>query len=172
MSEPTATQLKDEGNVLFRKQDYVGALSKYTEAIALDDENAVLYANRAACYHGLNRYIDAVDDAKMATKIDPGYAKGWSRLAASRDALDTLPKTNLSPAEQRQKDQYSACLNASQARGKVSEARDPRLAPISKADDGNLPWQVARAMFPELEKAGPKKFTSSVSLACYVAYYR
>lgn len=55
MSEPTAAQLKDEGNELFRKQDYVGAMAKYTEAIALDDKNAVLYANRAACNHGLNR---------------------------------------------------------------------------------------------------------------------
>lgn len=161
--------------MLFRKQDYVGALSKYTEAIALDDKNAVLYANRAACYHGLNRYIDAVDDAKMATKIDPGYAKGWSRLATSRDALadwergaeawqkalDALPKANLSPAEQRQKDQYSTCLNAAQARGKALEARELRLAPVSMADDGNLPWQIARAMLPELQQAGPKKFTSS-----------
>jgi hypothetical protein len=55
MSESTAVQLKDEGNELFRRQDYVGALAKYTEAIALDDKNAVLYANRAACNHALNK---------------------------------------------------------------------------------------------------------------------
>lgn len=55
MSEPTAVQLKDEGNELFKKQDYVGAIIKYTEAIGLDDKNAVLYANRAACNHALNR---------------------------------------------------------------------------------------------------------------------
>lgn len=65
MSEPTATQLKDKGNELFKKQDYVGAIIKYTEAIALDDKNAVLYANRAACHHALNKYLDAVDDAHM-----------------------------------------------------------------------------------------------------------
>lgn len=172
MSEPTAAQLKDEGNELFRKQDYVGALAKYTEAIALDDKNAVLYANRAACNHGLNRYLDAVDDAKMATKVDPCYAKGWSRLATSWDALtewkrsveawqkalDALPKTNLSPAEQRQKDQYGASLNAAQMRGKVQE--DPHLA-LFQASDGKLPWQIATEMLPELRKAGPAKFSSS-----------
>jgi len=32
MSEPTAAQLKDEGNGLFKKQDYVGALAKSSEA--------------------------------------------------------------------------------------------------------------------------------------------
>ncbi|KAG1883857.1 hypothetical protein F4604DRAFT_1952768 [Suillus subluteus] len=172
MSQPTATQLKDEGNESFRKQDYVGALAKYTEAIALDDKNAVLYANRAACNHGLNRYLDSVDDAKMATEIDSGYAKGWSRLAASRDALadwersaeawqkalDALPKTNLSPAEQRQKDQYTAGLDAAQTRGKAP--RDPRFVRF-KAGDGNLPWQIATGMLPELRQAGPAKFSSS-----------
>jgi stress-induced-phosphoprotein 1 len=57
MSEPTSAQLKDLGNELFKKQDYVGAIIKYTEAIALDDKNAVLYANRAACNHALNKWF-------------------------------------------------------------------------------------------------------------------
>jgi hypothetical protein len=60
MPEPTtAAQLKDEGNELFKKQDYVGAIIRYTEGIALYDKNknmnAVLYANRAACNHALNK---------------------------------------------------------------------------------------------------------------------
>jgi hypothetical protein len=52
-----AAKLKTEGNELFRKQDYVGALTKYSEALVLDDENAVLYANRAACNHHLNKCV-------------------------------------------------------------------------------------------------------------------
>lgn len=178
MSKPTAAHLKDEGNEFFRKQDYIRALAKYTEAIALDDKNAILYANRAACQYELNRYLDAVDDAKMATQIDPGYAKGWSRLAASRDALadsegsaeawqkalDALPKTNLSPAEQRQKDQYSAGLNAAQTRGKTSKYRCS--FPVN-LDDGNLPWQIATKMLPELQKAGLEKFSSSAWVISY-----
>ncbi|KAG2143156.1 hypothetical protein BD769DRAFT_1037172 [Suillus cothurnatus] len=178
MSESTAVQLKDEGNELFRRQDYVGALAKYTEAIALDDKNAVLYANRAACNHALNKYLDAVDDAKKATEIDPGYAKGWSRLATSRDALtdwersaeawqkalDALPKTNLTPAEQRQKDQYSAGLDAARTRGKAP--RDPRLLRF-KAGDGNLPWQIAKGMLPELRQGGPEKYSSSAWVISY-----
>ncbi|KAG2126940.1 hypothetical protein DEU56DRAFT_821582 [Suillus clintonianus] len=178
MSEPIGVQLKNEGNELFRKQDFVGALAKYTEAIALDDKNAILYANRAACNHGLNRYLDAVGDAKMATEIDPSYAKGWSRLAASQDALadwgrsteawqkalNALPKTNLSPAEQRQKDQYTAGMNAAQARSKVP--RDPPLAHF-KADNGKLPWQVATEMLPELRQGGLEKVSSSAWVIAY-----
>ncbi|KAG1733916.1 uncharacterized protein EDB91DRAFT_1148001 [Suillus paluster] len=178
MSAPAATQLKDEGNELFKKQDYVGAFAKYTEAIALDDKNAVLYANRAACSYGLNRYLDAADDAKMATEVDPAYSKGWSRLAASRyaladwersaeawqKALDALPKDNLTPAEQRQKDQYTVDLNAAQARIKVvSELPLARF----RASDGKLPWQVATEMLPEMRKAGLKKVSSSAWVIAY-----
>lgn len=170
MSEPTAAQLKDEGNELFKKQDYVGAIIKYTEAIGLDDKNAVLYANRAACNHALNKYLDAVDDAHMATEIDPGYVKGWSRLAASRDALadwgksahawqqalDALPKTKLSPAERQQKDQYTACLRAANAR------LNQKIVPLSVNEKaGKFPWQIATDMLPELRKAGRERVSSS-----------
>jgi hypothetical protein len=42
-------QLKDEGNTFYAQQDYVSAYTTYSEAIAQDKSNAVLYANRAAC---------------------------------------------------------------------------------------------------------------------------
>lgn len=48
-------QLKTEGNALHLKGDHSGALSKYSEAIKLDPENAVLYANRAAAYISLKQ---------------------------------------------------------------------------------------------------------------------
>ena len=40
--------LKAEGNAFHTKGQYKQAYQKYTEAIALDGNNAVLYANRAA----------------------------------------------------------------------------------------------------------------------------
>jgi hypothetical protein len=53
MSIQAAIELKTEGNALFLAGDFLGASTKYTLAIALDESNAVLYANRAQCY--LNR---------------------------------------------------------------------------------------------------------------------
>jgi hypothetical protein len=44
-----AAQLKDEGNKSFSQKDYVQAFVKYSDAIAEDATNAVLFANRAAC---------------------------------------------------------------------------------------------------------------------------
>jgi tetratricopeptide (TPR) repeat protein len=44
-----AAQLKDEGNIFYAQQNYLQAYIKYSEAIAEDQSNAVLYTNRAAC---------------------------------------------------------------------------------------------------------------------------
>jgi Flp pilus assembly protein TadD len=50
-------QLKEQGNSLFVAKNHEEAASKYTEAIALDGRNAILYANRAACYLALQRHV-------------------------------------------------------------------------------------------------------------------
>lgn len=50
-----AAQLKEEGNKFYAQQDYAQAHTKYTEAIAEDATNAVLYANRAACSLAMKR---------------------------------------------------------------------------------------------------------------------
>jgi hypothetical protein len=55
MTIPSALKLKEEGNRLFVAKKYSEALVKYSEAIALDGSNAVLYANRAACAFNLNK---------------------------------------------------------------------------------------------------------------------
>lgn len=56
MSEQSkAAQLKEEGNKFYTQKDYVQAYSKYSEAIAKDQDNAVLYANRAACCIAMKR---------------------------------------------------------------------------------------------------------------------
>ena len=48
-------KLKAEGNALHLKGDHSAARAKYTEAIKLDPENAILYANRAAAYIALKQ---------------------------------------------------------------------------------------------------------------------
>lgn len=48
-----AIQLKEKGNAHFVKKEFREAIQKYTEAIKLDDTNAVLFCNRAACSFAL-----------------------------------------------------------------------------------------------------------------------
>ena len=51
------------------------ALKNYSEAVALDPEDALVYSNRSAVFCGLNRFDQALDDAKVAIKLKPNWAK-------------------------------------------------------------------------------------------------
>ena len=39
------------------------------------------YGNRSACYLMLGQPRQALEDARTATGLDPGFSKGWSRMA-------------------------------------------------------------------------------------------
>lgn len=54
-----AAALREEGNALHRNRRYKEARAKYSEAIELDKENAVLFSNRAACNVALKESVAA-----------------------------------------------------------------------------------------------------------------
>ncbi|TCD61454.1 hypothetical protein EIP91_008411 [Steccherinum ochraceum] len=160
-------KLKEEGNALFAKKDYEAAVRKYTEALKLDDNNAVIYANRSACFYNRKKYSDALTDATRATGIDPSYAKGWSRAAAAhaalgdehasarcwKKALDALPAANLTPAERKQKDQYESELKVMQKKvDKPVETLPNKDSVVLKA--ATVPWTRAQAIGSELVARG------------------
>ncbi|GJE87836.1 TPR-like protein [Phanerochaete sordida] len=108
-----AAALKDEGNKLYIAKKYSAAHTKYSEAIEADKENAVLWANRAACSLALNKLPAAEADCEKATQLNPQYTKAWARLGNIRKALclwqpsldaymkalELLPASNLSQAD-------------------------------------------------------------------------
>lgn len=76
-----AERLKEEGNACVRSDKYLEAYDFYTRAIQLDGRNAVYYCNRAACLNHLGtRPMEAIEDCKMALKIDPSYSKAYGRM--------------------------------------------------------------------------------------------
>ncbi|CAA2959982.1 tetratricopeptide repeat 1-like [Olea europaea subsp. europaea] len=69
--EAAALVVKLEGNSLFSSGDISGAVSKYSEALALcpmrsKKERVVLYSNRAQCHLLLQKPWDAISDATRA----------------------------------------------------------------------------------------------------------
>ena len=63
---------------------------KFTQAIAIEPQNHVLYSNRSAVYAATSEYQKALDDANKATEIKPEWAKGWSRKGAAARGLGDL----------------------------------------------------------------------------------
>ncbi|KAD1781290.1 hypothetical protein E3N88_42296 [Mikania micrantha] len=90
-----ADTFKLQGNKAMQSKVYLDAIELYTIAIALIDNNAVYYCNRAAAYTQNNQHTEAIHDCYKAIGIDPNYSKAYSRLGFSyyaqgnyRDAID------------------------------------------------------------------------------------
>ncbi|XP_057795770.1 uncharacterized protein LOC131011892 isoform X1 [Salvia miltiorrhiza] len=90
-----AETFKTQGNKAMQSKLYTEAVELYTFAIALCDDNAVYYCNRAAAYTQIQLYDEAVQDCLKSMAINPNYSKAYSRLGFAyyaqgkyRDAID------------------------------------------------------------------------------------
>lgn len=54
---------------------YSQAIDLYTQAIEINGQNAVYWANRAFAHVKLEEYGSAIQDATMAVEVDPRYSK-------------------------------------------------------------------------------------------------
>lgn len=87
--------LKSQGNKAMQLKQYTDAIELYTFAVALFENSAVYYCNRAAAYTQINKYTEAIGDCLRSIEIDPNYGKAYSRLGFAyyaqgnyRDAID------------------------------------------------------------------------------------
>lgn len=80
--------LKAEGKALFTRNDFLGASTKFSEALELDPDDHILLSNRSACYAALAKqdksFVQrAIDDAIRCIAIKPDFAKGYVRHATA-----------------------------------------------------------------------------------------
>lgn len=62
----------------------------YTEAIKLNDQEAIYFSNRSAAYYNLDQFENALQDATQALILSPRFLKAYYRKAASLYELDRL----------------------------------------------------------------------------------
>jgi small glutamine-rich tetratricopeptide repeat-containing protein alpha len=138
-SEPKNTELAEElkkdGNKLLAAKDYEGALKKYSEAIALDNTNAVYFANRAAAYSQAGKHDLAAKDAKQALHVNPDYSKAYSRLGHAEFCLGNYQEAITAYEKGLEKEPTNANLKqslaAAQAKWNETSPSTSRAAPAT-----------------------------------------
>jgi len=83
-----AKQIIIEANAAFVDEEFQKALSKFTEAIALDGNNSEYYSKRSHCHYQMENYTDSIADAKKAIELDQNNAKAYFRKGMAAFSLD------------------------------------------------------------------------------------
>ncbi|KAJ7499347.1 activator of Hsp70 and Hsp90 chaperone [Mycena latifolia] len=79
----SASELKDQGNKAFAAKDYDKAIDLFTQAIAVDPQNHVLYSNRSAAHAGKKQWTEALTDAEQCVVVNSSWSKGYARKGAA-----------------------------------------------------------------------------------------
>eukprot|EP01041_Mallomonas_annulata_P004521 gene4521-8978_t len=85
-SKETSTQLKDQGNVALKAQNYTLAVELYSQALTQDPSNMAAQSNRALAYLKLKLYREAERDASKVLEGDLSSDTGLRVKALYRRA--------------------------------------------------------------------------------------
>ena len=75
------TSLKQEGNQFYKQERWTEAMNCYTRAIHINQEEPVLYSNRALCELRLSKFDLAREDIEDAIQLDPKNIKYYRILS-------------------------------------------------------------------------------------------
>ncbi|KAF4995887.1 hypothetical protein FGRMN_4844 [Fusarium graminum] len=121
----SADELKALGNKAIADKNFDEAVAKFTEAIAIQPENHILYSNRSAAYASKKDWEHALKDAEKTTEIKPDWAKGWGRKGAALHGQGDLLGANDAYEEGLKHDANNAQLKSGLA--SVKKAMDAEV---------------------------------------------
>ncbi|KEY68445.1 hypothetical protein S7711_01219 [Stachybotrys chartarum IBT 7711] len=90
----SADELKALGNKAIADKNFDDAIDKFTQAIAIQPENHILYSNRSAAYASKKEWDSALQDAEKTIQIKPDWAKGYGRKGAALHGKGDLLAAN------------------------------------------------------------------------------
>lgn len=92
LDEDRAIELKELGNVYFRKQEYEAAVDAYTQALELQAKEPLVRLNRSIALRQLKRWAEALQDAELVAAAEPSNVKAYYGVALALKELGQLCK--------------------------------------------------------------------------------
>jgi tetratricopeptide (TPR) repeat protein len=94
-------ELKEKGNIAFKEKNYEESIRLFSEAMKLNNlsnnDMAILYCNRSAAYFALGEfkknYKKSLEDAEIASRLDPNYVKAYYRKGKALEQLGKYEKS-------------------------------------------------------------------------------
>ncbi|CAN6310096.1 unnamed protein product [Urochloa humidicola] len=77
--EARKSELKNQGDDAFRKQDYINASAFYTQALRVDCYDAELFSNRSLCWLHTSDGRRALNDAHLCQILRSNWVEGYFR---------------------------------------------------------------------------------------------
>ena len=87
----TAMKHKALGNDDFKVSDFAAAARHFSDALAFDHTDHVLYSNRSACHAAMKLYDEALADGRACVRLKSDWAKGHGRVAAALLGKGDIP---------------------------------------------------------------------------------
>ncbi|EDW11236.1 hypothetical protein AWZ03_009066 [Drosophila navojoa] len=158
-------ELKEKGNTALNAEKFDEAIAAYTEAIALDANNHVLYSNRSAAFAKAGKFKEALEDAEKTISLNPTWPKGYSRkgvaAAGLRDYMKALEAYNEGLKYDPQnaillqgcQEITAAVLNMMQSRGDIPMDVDPQSgsSPFERKSQPSKPAEPPKPAEPRVE---------------------
>ena len=96
---PKVEPLLIDATNAFRNDDWNTAISKYVQAIKLDNANPLLHQELGLLLKSQGRWEEAVQHFEQATQISAEYAEAWRELGIARNKVFTNATRNLATGE-------------------------------------------------------------------------
>uniref|UniRef100_A0A6G1SJI1 Small glutamine-rich tetratricopeptide repeat-containing protein alpha n=1 Tax=Aceria tosichella TaxID=561515 RepID=A0A6G1SJI1_9ACAR len=143
-----AESFKNQGNDCMKQEKFKEAYDYYTQAIDIDNSNAIYYSNRAAASSKLGNHQAALKDCQESIDIDPNYSKAYGRMALAYASLENHQKAKETYIKALELDPTNESYrnNLAIAEEKLAEAQNAGGAGAAAGQPGANMVNVLRSM--------------------------
>uniref|UniRef100_A0A0K2TA00 Uncharacterized protein n=1 Tax=Lepeophtheirus salmonis TaxID=72036 RepID=A0A0K2TA00_LEPSM len=155
-----------QSNAACQAGDFKTAIKIYTDAIAIDPGNHILYSNRSAAYIKLGQFTQALHDATKAKELNPEWFKAYYRQGVAYQCLgkhcDALGAFSNGLAQDPKSMQLLSGLIEAALKSPLKDTLEPTYRQLQMMKLDKSPFVIISVIGQELLAQG--KYSSAVQV--------